>query len=164
MREALVPIAEDHHKMKEEIQVHQKKMPEMQKNISVCLSRIQKVKKEKDQNDDKISTINKLVSSLFDEVTSLLEANEGCEANPTFEALKNQIQEQPQKIVTNTSAIEKDHEFHIQSESPDLFQLHDGDQRLSPFSQGLHIIRESEEQQEANQQLIIQQNQRIDEL
>ena len=73
MREALVPIAEDHNTIKEILNEHQVKLPEMQKNISVCLSRIQKVKKEKDQNDEKIYTMNKMINQLFNEVQALVD-------------------------------------------------------------------------------------------
>ena len=72
MRDALVPIVEDHQNMKENIAHLQKEMPEHAQNISVALSRIAKLNKTTGEKDDKIISLNKLVSNLFTEVTNLL--------------------------------------------------------------------------------------------
>ena len=55
-------------------------MPELGTNIGVCLSRIKKVNKTLDQKDEAIANLNKLVTSLFNEVTAMLGKDSSQEA------------------------------------------------------------------------------------
>lgn len=72
MRDSLVPIVEDHDQMKGDIAHLLKEMPEHAQNISVALSRIAKLNKTTGEKDDKVGSLNKLVTNLFTEVTNLL--------------------------------------------------------------------------------------------
>ena len=58
----------------------QSEMPELGTNIGVCLSRIKKVNKTLDQKDEAIANLNKLVTSLFNEVTAMLGKDSSQEA------------------------------------------------------------------------------------
>ena len=84
--------------MKENIAHLQKEMPELAQNISVALSRIAKLNKTTGEKDDKIISLNKLVSNLFTEVTNLL--GQDTAQNDKFNELK-------QSVDSNASKIEK---------------------------------------------------------
>ena len=96
MRDSLVPIVEDHQQMKADIAHLLKEVPEQAQNVSVALSRIAKLNKTTGEKDDKIGSLNKLVTNLFTEVTNLLGQDSTQEER--FNELKQSVDSNTNKL------------------------------------------------------------------
>ena len=100
-----MPIVEDHDIMKININGLMKEVPEQAQNISICLSRIAKLNKTHGEKDDKIASLNKLVSTLFNEVTNIL-GRDGDEED-ALEQLKNKVESNTDKLAKVEEGMER---------------------------------------------------------
>mmetsp|Transcript_4544 Transcript_4544/g.6010 ORF Transcript_4544/g.6010 Transcript_4544/m.6010 type:complete len:179 (+) Transcript_4544:39-575(+) len=90
VKDAILPIVDDFETIKKNIDKILTEMPEHAQNISVCLSRIKKLNKVSGEKDDKMIAMNKLVSTLFTEVTELLGHNSNKES--ALEEIKQEVE------------------------------------------------------------------------